>query len=323
MKKNLPSNTQYIADLKGNTKTLHSLHVTANFTESTMPENLENWLGKLSLLYGVPFEHLVANAGMLPKESLRFFYVDPNWTNSMLDGALSIGSHSSRDTAQIEAVYTQLQQNVQGAMQMVRRNLAKAEIPTTVSTELAVSGLLIRSQLISGWPGLEIVAYEDYTIDENKKVIPANKIDALRMERLAPDVMLCLYAKMPKMVEFNEPKEGLAFGCITNSEEKNSGFLIPRYMGYHTNQPVGQPVGGISEENEAKIAYRSGDMGVMDVKGTKANLITVLKKYNALSSSGDLSPADMGIQLIKSAEQQQFLSGYTPPTPNPKDCTDY
>ncbi|GGX14245.1 hypothetical protein [Aquimarina muelleri] len=323
MKKNLPSNAQYISALKGNTKTVHSLHVTTNFNESTLPENLENWLGKLSLLYGVPFEHLVPNSGMLPKESLRFFYVDPNWTNSMLDGALSIGSHSSRDTAQIEAVYTQLQQNVQGAMQMVRRKIAKAEMPETVTTDLAVSGLLIRSQLISGWPGLEILAYEDYTIDTNNKAIPTNKIPALRMERLAPDVMLCLYAKMPKMIAFNEPKEGLSFGCITDSKEKNSGFLIPRYMGYHVGQPVGQPVGGIAPENKAKIAYRSGDKGVIDINGTKTNLIAILKKHDALSSSGDLSPADMGLQLIKSAEQQQFLSGYTPTTPNPKDCIDY
>lgn len=322
MKKKLPLSTPYIEALKNNTKTLQNKYVTANFNESVMPENLENWLGKLSLLYGVPFEHLVANEGLLPKESLRFFYVDPNWVNSMVDGALSVGGQSTRDTEQIKAVYSRLQQSVQGAMQTVRRKLANAELQDTVNTNLAVTGMLVRSQLISGWPGLEIIAYQDYTI-ENNKAIPTNKIDALRMERLAPDVMLCLYAKVPKLVEFNEPKEGLSFGCITDSDTPESGFLIPRYIGYHENQPVGQPVGEISPENKAKIVYRSGKNGVMDIMSTKLNLTNVLNNYNALSTSGTLSPADMGIQLIKSAEQQQFLNDYKPEKPNPKDCTNY
>lgn len=316
MKKNLPQGSQYISALKS-AAPVKSLHVSLNFEESVLPPALEEWLSRLSLLYGVPFEHMVPNAAMLPVESLRFFYVDPNWTSCLVDGALSVGVHSSRDTALMQSIYAQMEHSVEASMQLVRRKLAQAELPEEVNMGLAVSGLLIRSQLISGWPGLEIVAYEDYTIESNQKIKPGTKIDTLRMERLAPDVMLCLYGKMPKLVQISEPKEGLAFGT------QSGDVLVPRYMGYHAGQPVGEPVtGSVKSEDTVKIVERSPGSNVMNIMETKAALVKVLKKYNALSDTGDLSPADFAIQLLKLAEQQSFLSGTDTPY-NANDCTDY
>lgn len=316
MKRNLPQASQYISALKS-TAPLKNLRVSFNFNESVLPPALEDWLSRLSLLYGVPFEHLVPNAAMLPVESLRFFYVDPNWTSCLVDGALSVGAHSSRDTALVQSVYIQMQHSIEASMQLVRRNLAQAELPDQLNTGLAVSGLLMRSQLVSGWPGLEIVAYEDYTIGANQQLIPSGKIETLRMERLAPDVMLCLYGKMPKLVQVSEPKEGLAFGT------QSGDVLVPRFMGYHPNQPVGQPVtGNVKPEDEVKVVERKPGSQVMDIIATKAALVQVLKRYNALNDTGDLSPADFAVQLIKLAEQQSFLSG-TETAPNKNDCTDY
>jgi hypothetical protein len=39
---------------------------------------LNNWLARLKLLYGVPFNYLVPDEGMLPPESIRFFI----WTST-------------------------------------------------------------------------------------------------------------------------------------------------------------------------------------------------------------------------------------------------
>jgi len=317
MIKNLPDGGQYLEALKSGMQ-VKKLRLSLNFDESVLPPYLEDWLGKLSLLYGVPFEHLVPNAEMLPIESMRFFYVDPNWTSCLVDGALSVGAQSSRDTAITKSVYAQVQLSLNASMQLVRRRLAQAELPEEVNSNIAVAGLLIRSQLISGWPGLEIAAYENYTVQQNpEKLIPADKIENLRFERLAPDVMLCLYAKMPKLVQLNEPKEGLCFGARSN------GKVVPRWLGYHPNQPAGQfitenPTPG----DETEIFKRNNGKGVIDIAATKAGLVKILKVKNALSSSGELSPADFAIQLIKSAEQQSFLSGEIV-IPNINDCTDY
>jgi len=61
---------------------------------------------------------------------------------------------------------------------------------------------------------------------------------------------------------------------------------------------------------------------VIDIAATKRGLIEILKKYNALNESGDLSPAEFAIQLFKSPEQQSFVNGDTGNL-NPADCTDY
>ena len=48
------------------------------------------WFYDLSILKGVPFNYLVPDERMLPKESLRCFWIDPFWVRCLLDGALSI-----------------------------------------------------------------------------------------------------------------------------------------------------------------------------------------------------------------------------------------
>jgi hypothetical protein len=316
MKKSLPNGRQYLDSLKDGVQ-VKKLRVSLTFDKSVLPPELEDWLARLSLLYGVPFEHLAPNAEMLPTESMRFFYVDPNWTSCLIDGALSVGTQSSRDAELIQSVYRQVQQGLKASVQLVRSKLAGADLPVVVENKIAVSGLLIRSQLISGWPGLEIAAYEDYTTDQNHKIFPAGKIANLRIERLAPDVMLCLYGKMPKLVQLNEPKEGLCFGARSN------GKVVPRYLGYHAGQPVGEFVtGSPNPADQTEIFTRTGGKGVIDFEKTKTGLVAILERYNALSATGKLSPADFAIQLIKSAEQQSFLSGPIE-TPNIHDCTDY
>ena len=52
----------------------------------------------LRLLEQVPFCYLVPDSLLLPPESIRFFYVDRNWTDALIQGALSVGTVNSRLT---------------------------------------------------------------------------------------------------------------------------------------------------------------------------------------------------------------------------------
>ena len=61
-----------------------------------VPEQISKWLGRLRLLKGVPFNYLVPDERMLPPESIRFFYLDINWIDSLLDGAFSIGRNLTK-----------------------------------------------------------------------------------------------------------------------------------------------------------------------------------------------------------------------------------
>ena len=54
------------------------------------------WLTRLRLMEGVPFSYIVPSSEMLPNESIRFFHVDRNWLDALVDGALSTGVMDSR-----------------------------------------------------------------------------------------------------------------------------------------------------------------------------------------------------------------------------------
>ena len=67
-----------------------------------IPSDVRQWLARLRLLENVPFAYFVPDALLLPPESIRFFYLDRAWTDALILGALSVGTVSSADRAQLE-----------------------------------------------------------------------------------------------------------------------------------------------------------------------------------------------------------------------------
>jgi hypothetical protein len=60
-------------------------------------DELVQWIARLVLLYPVPFHYLIPNPALLPPESLRFFHLDDNWVDALVDGALSIAVRNAAD----------------------------------------------------------------------------------------------------------------------------------------------------------------------------------------------------------------------------------
>ena len=60
-------------------------------TAGQLPDSVLDWIAKTWLLYDVPFQYLVPDERFLPMESVRFFHLDQNWIEAMVEGALSIG----------------------------------------------------------------------------------------------------------------------------------------------------------------------------------------------------------------------------------------
>ncbi|MGD2087089.1 MAG: hypothetical protein PVH61_12980 [Candidatus Aminicenantes bacterium] len=296
MRTKLSSNQQHLSALKSLSK---SLPVRTALRESPvlepLPEPLKKWLGSLALLYGVPFHHIAAADRMLPTESVRFFFVDENWINSLLDGALSIGIHSSRDTLIQETAREILREDARLARQMVRREIVGAPEPKQVETGGTTAGMLMRSAVVSGWTGLEIKGYED---KEGKK-----PIDKLRMNKLAPDVMLVIFAKVPLRIDVSEPKEGLSFGKASN------GKILPKFLDKNKDQPVGTYVTQHpTPDDYITPTYRQGSERVLEVIKTKDLIKDALKnKWDALPTD-QLRPAEFAIEMVKTAEQQKFIN---------------
>ena len=121
-----------------------------------LPGGVRDWLAALRLTEGVPFQHLVVDDRLLPPESIRFFYLDRNWTDALVAGALSVSAITTDDRAQLQALYPQIRDELDAAERLVRvpGNEVGAEGPADV-----VTGLLIRSRAVSGWPAMHVRAY--------------------------------------------------------------------------------------------------------------------------------------------------------------------
>jgi hypothetical protein len=177
-----------------------------------LPEAVRLWLARLRLLEGVPFAHLVPDAELLPPESIRFFYLDREWTDALIQGVLSVGTVTTLDREQLQRLHRRIRDEVDGEERRVR--MVGADQPAPDAAAETVSGFLLRSRAVSGWPALHVRAYSA-EVGADDAQIPANdprRLRLLRLERLAPAVLLCLFDGVPEIVHIEEPRQGIQFG---------------------------------------------------------------------------------------------------------------
>src|SRR6185437_942432 len=191
--------------------------------ESEMPPYMEQLLAHLRLLVGVPFDYLVPDERLLPDESIRFFYLDRSWTDRLVDGAIAVGKIGTREQAHhhghAPAVNQQLDLT-ERIVRMIQRGLsgftdAKADPNADTSPAQTVTGFLLRSSAVSGWPHMDVRAYKT-AIPE--KFLPSDKyprsqqLTTLRLELLSPGVMIALFQGIPQLVILEEPHAVVMFG---------------------------------------------------------------------------------------------------------------
>lgn len=174
-------------------------------------QSICEWLASLVLLEGVAFEQLVPDQRMLPPSSIRFFYLDPNAMEAMIDGALSVGTHSTRDTLYYSLMQGVVRDAVTTLLHQTRANLLGVQPTSPPYNDSPITGLLLRSPVVKGWPGLEVKAYKRITTVDGQPE-GTGKVPLLRMSHLAKDILLCLFDGVPEWVELDEPSEGLTFG---------------------------------------------------------------------------------------------------------------
>ena len=177
--------------------------------DKSREETITEWLSKLKLLDGVPFYYLVAGEGMLPKESIRFFYVDPNWITAVVDGAFSLGTTTYSDVAHDTVHAPILHQKAHECAHQHRAQLLGQPLPSTEAAQGPITGFILRSMAVSAFPGLEVEGYQGTT-----------KLDILRMEHLSKDILLCLFKGELGTLEIHNPPEGLHFGLDIEKQEK-------------------------------------------------------------------------------------------------------
>jgi hypothetical protein len=172
-----------------------------------LPPAVKDWFVGLGRLNDVPYNYLLPDERELPQPSIRFFSIDPAWMAYLLDGAFSIGRVVASKPA------------------------FDASLRSTIPIPGPMSGFLLRSPVVAGWPYMEVEGYN--VAGGGTTFVPAGVTDAnilplLRMDRIAPDTLLCVFAGELKTVDLNEKAEVIHFG-VAHQEGGEGASKTPCY----------------------------------------------------------------------------------------------
>jgi len=306
--------------------------------EAFLPKHLKDWLGRLRLFYGIPFEYLVPDERLLPPESIRFFYVDRNWSDRMVDGALSVGKTATREYTHHHALFQSVAGELDNEERRIRQNLrlkdksAEEEDLPGIGEAADMTGFLLRSQAVSFYPGLEVKAWQGEQDNQTD-------LRLLRMDRPGPDVLLCLFDGVPDGVDIKEPREGIQFGVDINLDANQNiegtadcpgGFSLKmrHIKGTNAGYEVGwvnmdisdDPIDGINQSYDVSVPVREDNPQVVHVEALQSAIADKMAEIKAAHGDnfeydGSTGPAGLAVQMLQFPFQQRFY-GDGQPRPN-------
>jgi hypothetical protein len=271
--------------------------------DHVVPGELRRFLAGLRLLHGVPFSYLVPDAELLPRESIRFFYLDRRWTDALVQGALSVGTITTADRAQLEAVYPHIRADVDEAERVIRSPHGEERLSGAGGT---ITGFLLRSRAVSGWPGLHVRAYrrdvlEDDVLSTEAESHP-DRLKLLRIERLAPAVLLVLIDGVPEVVHIEEPRRGIQFGARLDPEDPPAQRRAKVRIRDATTGELVPPKDDFTDANSVDVPFRPGAPGVIDQRRLRQRLLAKPKA----KLGPTVEPHEYALQMLRFPYRQVF-----------------
>ena len=176
-----------------------------------------------------------------------------------------------------------------------------------------ISGFVLRSRLVSGWPGLHVRAYATDTRPDDRTIpdmdTSPDRVRLLRMERLAPAVLLVLFDGVPAVVHLEEPRSGIQFGVRLDQQadpDKQTAVV--------TLRNVQKPNDGPLKKNGAVVTvpvpFRPGAAGVVNIKKLNEAMLAV----PATKMGPDVDSAEYAMQMLRFPLRQVFGDTSVAPT---------
>lgn len=236
-----------------------------------MPESLATWFRDLEILKGVPFNYLVPDERLLPKESIRFFWVDAYWVDCLQDGAFSLGRVTVAD------------QTIDGNNTSISQQNKK------------ITGFLMRSDIVPGWPNLEVDAY-DSKITGTDFVPTQNKLARLRLERLSPDILICLFDGEVNTVDIHQKPEAMHFGLDPKTASQSSFTKGLRDL-----------QGQVRNNKSVTISWRNGVEGVVDLHNLAGQIESQLYSGRSNTPTSAFTSAQFALTMIEGVQKIRFV----------------
>jgi hypothetical protein len=276
-----------------------------------VPDEITAWLGRLVLLYGVPFQYLLPEEEMLPPESIRFFYLDPIWIQCLVQGACSVGNSGYVDTIVDRAMSSLVEpyrastetsvtgEAAAGVRDGLREQYEGVSTPRAEGLQWPLTGFLLRSAVVQGWRGLEFKAYKTLKEDAPLK--------ALRIEQLSPDIMLGIFNGLMAKLVVRQPQESLHFGLSITSQATHYEKSL-RSIGYKNPKTAGQVIGKQIKIAPGKLMRNPGQApGVINIAALAQKLKTTLNAAGELESPDRFTSAEFAVEMIEAAGECTFL----------------
>jgi hypothetical protein len=274
-----------------------------------VPADIVRFLARLRLLEGVPFSYLVPDAALLPLETIRFFYVDRNWLDALVQGALSAGTVNSADRAKLAELYPIVRSEVDVAERLVRMKDADAPAVDAegrpIGAAAPITGFLMRSGIVSGWPNLHVRAYSTDTRPDDQTIpdmdTSPDRLRLLRVERLAPAVLLVLFDGVPAVVHVEEPRSGIQFGVrVKATTGGRAGAVLSLRDVTHPNAGPLETAGG--QQRTVKVPFRKGAPGVVNLHALAESLRTA----SGTNMTTPVTSDQFAIELLRFPIRQVF-----------------
>lgn len=149
-----------------------------------------SWLVDRMFLAGVPAHCLIADATYLEPESLRFFRIDSNWVDALVDGALSLGNHFGTDEDRVA---------IKKALNDYISHTPKGQ---DHRVQIPAYGFYLRSDLVTMFPDLRVeVPADEAALRSAGEDRPAGT-PLLRYEILTDGVMMAFTDRVPGSSQF-------------------------------------------------------------------------------------------------------------------------
>jgi hypothetical protein len=210
-------------------------------SQPNISEEVTSWLGRLVLLYGVPFDYLIPEEAMLHEAgaavgiesepereaqgSLCFFYLDPIWIQCLVQGACSVGSNGYGDRIIDRAMNEWVQPNqpdkntqaslankkAAGVRDRLREQYEGVPMPhEDAFLDWPLTGFLLRSEVVEGWKGLEVMAYRNLTELEKRDLaagLSGKPKDVLQRAIKNPNLNDQLWSELRDFLRDQNPAE--------------------------------------------------------------------------------------------------------------------
>ncbi|KAF4441407.1 Tol [Fusarium acutatum] len=267
---------------------------------------VQSWILDKLHLAGIPAHYLITDPSHVPPETLRFFHNDENWTEALIDGALSLANQST-SLASDDCVRLAIKKQLQDYIDTPLEGLGYCQ-------QMPKYGFIIRSEILVQFPDLAVSAEFAKVANSNDedwdKIKPQAPI--LVQRRLASDMMLVLFDRTPPnlaALEFTLPPHQQPF--VIGSGLDRNNLKITHMKIYATNpenSPRLEPPSSVKERrmplDPAPRSWTASefvdiDSGVMNVEHYATVIHSVLKgemEGNMYTAQGPTS-AVFAIQL--------------------------